>query len=502
MKIINAKIVDPERDEICEGSLGIEGEEYDAKGAYVLPGFIDAHVHIESSHLTPSQFGRALIQHGTTTAVCDPHEIANVMGEEGLRFMLEDAKASPVDLFFELPSCVPATPNETNGAILTAADTARLFDKYTFIALGEMMNVPGVLNHDKEVMAKLAAAKARGKIIEGHFPFGMGEALKQYAAAGITSDHESCTAQEAIEKVAAGMTVFIREGSSARNLDALIGVVNETNEASFCFCADDISAADCVVRGDIINCVRRAVAQGMPPMRAVRLATLNAARYFGWAERGRIPTGELTDLVIVKDLQAFEVIDVIKDGRLVAVKNSVHLPDLTALHVAAPKQGEQLIGVLSTEIVTKRIVYDGSQEIAHLVVIERHGKNGNIATANCTGTNLQRGAIATTIAHDSHNLIILGTNENDMRTAAHELAKCGGGATVVIDGEVRALFPMRVAGLMSDASASDVAALDSAFKLAAKETGCTLPEPLITLSFLALPVIPEIRLTDKGLVIL
>ena len=477
-------------------------------GFYRLPTFIDAHVHVESSHLTPTRFGRLIAAQGTLTAICDPHEIVNVMGESGLDFMLADAQNSPADLRFTLPSCVPATPFETSGATLSAADTARLFAVHPeLIALGEMMNVPGVLANDPEVLGKIAAAKAVGKRIDGHFPGGRGEALLHYAAAGISSDHETLTADEALEKVAAGMTVFIREGSAAKNLADLLPAVGDANWERFCFCTDDISAADLLSSGGIINCIRTAVRLGMDPERAVALATMNPARHYGLTLSDR-------DYVVVKDLTDFEIVRVVKNGRplpppgnsavSVPPSNTVHLHDLSGhgFRAPEPKDGRlDVIGVMDGSLITEHLRRDPSDtnDLALLTVIERHGKNGNIASAWTARTGLRQGAIATTVAHDHHNLLVLGNDADDIRTAATHLAALGGGQCVVLNGKVLADLPLPIAGLMSASPATEVAAQIEALKTAARQTGSTLTDPFATLSFLALPVIPALKLTDCGL---
>ena len=477
-------------------------------GLYRLPAFIDAHVHVESSHLTPARFGRLIAAQGTLTAICDPHEIVNVMGEAGLDFMLADAKRSPADLRFTLPSCVPATPFETSGAALSAADTARLFAAHPeLIALGEMMNVPGVLADDPEVLGKIAAAKAAGKRIDGHFPGGRGEALSRYAAAGISSDHESLTADEALEKVAAGMTVFIREGSAAKNLADLLPAVTDANWERFCFCTDDISAADLLSSGGIVNCIRTAVRLGMDPERAVALATVNPARHYGLTLSDR-------DYVVVRDLVQFEIVRVVKDGQslpasggddpLPPADNTVHLPDLSrhVFRAVAPKDGQlDVIGVLDGSLVTEHLRRDPSDtsDLTLLTVIERHGRDGDIASAWTARTGVSHGVIATTIAHDHHNLLVLGNNADDIRAAAAHLAALGGGQCVIFNGKVLADLPLPIAGLMSARSAADVATRIRALNAAARQTGCTLTDPFATLSFLALPVIPALKLTDQGL---
>ena len=478
-------------------------------GFYRLPAFVDAHVHVESSHLTPRQFGRAIAAQGTLTAVCDPHEIVNVMGERGLDFMLEDAKASPADLRFSLPSCVPATPFETSGAALSAADTARLFAAHPeLVALGEMMNVPGILSGDAEVLGKIAAAKAAGKPVDGHFPGGRDEPLARYAAAGISSDHESFDADEALAKVAAGLTVFIREGSAAKNLAALVPIVNDGNWERFCFCTDDISAEDLLASGGIVNCIRKAVALGMDPERAVALATVNPARHYGL---------ELSDqdYVVVRDLVDFEIVRVVKDGRPLVTAaatdddrrtwtSTVRLPDLAGRVFRAPEPKDgmlDVIGVVDGSLVTEHLrrAPDDTGDLALLTVVERHGKNGNVASAWTARTGLRRGAIASTVAHDHHNLLVLGNGADDIRVAAAHLARLGGGQCVVMDGEVVADLPLPVAGLMSSRPAEEVAAKTKALREAARLTGCTLADPFATLSFLSLPVIPALKLTDLGL---
>ena len=477
-------------------------------GLYRLPAFIDAHVHVESSHLTPARFGRLIAAQGTLTAICDPHEIVNVMGEDGLDFMLADARRSPADLRFTLPSCVPATPFETSGAALSAADTARLFAVHPeLIALGEMMNVPGILADDPEVLGKIAAAKAAGKRIDGHFPGGRGAALSRYAAAGISSDHESLTADEALEKVAAGMTVFIREGSAAKNLADLLPAVTDANWERFCFCTDDISAADLLSSGGIINCIRTAVRLGMDPERAVALATVNPARHYGLSLSDR-------DYVVVRDLTDFEIVRVVKDGQplpppddsavSVPSPDTVHLPNLTGrvFRAPEPKDGRlDVIGVTDGSLVTEHLRRDPSDtdDLALLTVIDRHGKNGNVASAWTARTGLRHGAIATTVAHDHHNLLVLGNDADDIRAAAAHLASLGGGQCVVLNGKILADLPLPIAGLMSASPAADVATRIETLKTAARQTGCTLSDPFATLSFLALPVIPALKLTDRGL---
>lgn len=469
---------------------------------YRLSGFVDAHVHIESSHLRPSEFGRMLAANGTFAAVCDPHEIVNVAGEAGLDFMLADARHSPARLFFTLPSCVPATGFETSGARIDAAATARIFDEHPeLVALGEMMDFPSVLAGAPEALAKIRAALTRGRRVDGHFPGGCGEAIRTYAAAGVTSDHETMTAEEARGKIAAGMTVFIREGSSARNLAAILPAVTDSNWERFCFCSDDLSAADLAQGRGIIDCVRKAVRLGMNPERAVAMASVNAARHFGIEI-------DPEAYVEVRDLTDFEIVRTVPPRRLSAdgrsadagrLRTSVRLPSLAHFAFPAVFSSPFAIGVDPAQILTEKVELRPGDSFLRLAVVERHGVNGNIAYARVVGAGFFHGALASTIAHDSHNVIVLGDNDADMLCAVGRLAEIGGGAAAVADGGVCAELPLPIGGLMADADAESVAAADERLRLEMRRLGCTLPEPLTTLSFLALPVIPHLRLTDRGL---
>ena len=475
------------------------------KDGYRLPGLVDAHVHVESSHLRPCEFGRLLAARGTFAAVCDPHEIVNVAGETGLAFMLADARRSPARLFFTLPSCVPATGFETSGACIDAAETARLFDAYPeLIALGEMMDYPSVLAGRDEARAKIRAAVDRGRRVDGHFPGGRGEAVLAYARAGVSSDHETMSADEARDKIAAGMTVFIREGSSARNLEAVLPAVTDDNWRHFCFCTDDLSAADLAQGRGILDCVRKAVRLGMDSERAVAIASDNAVRHFG------LPVDPEACLV-VRDLVDFEIVRVVpprlapsvSDATVEAdsLRASVRLPSLDGFSfprqlTAGPRMA---IGIRPTEVLTDKVELRAGDAFLRLAVVERHGVNGNIAYAPVVGAGPFHGALATSVAHDSHNVIVMGDNDADMRRAVVRLGELGGGAVATVDGEVLAALPLPIGGLMSDADAASVAEADGRLRREVRRLGCTLPEPLTSLSFLALPVIPHLRLTDRGL---
>ncbi len=474
---------------------------------YRFPGLVDAHVHIESSHLRPSEFGRMLATQGTFAAVCDPHEIVNVAGEAGLDFMLADARHSPAQLFFALPSCVPATEFETSGARIDAAATARILDAHPeLVALGEMMDFPSVLAGADEACAKICAALSRGRRVDGHFPGGGGAEIRAYAASGVTSDHETVTAAEALGKIAAGMTVFIREGSSARNLAAVLPAVTDANWRQFCFCTDDLSAADLAQGRGILDCVRKAVRLGMNPERAVAIASENAVRHFGLAvdPEAYVEVRDLVDFELVRMVPPRVSAAGVADSADLArpLHDSVRLPSLAGFAFPAfPAAAEcrLAIGVRPTEIVTEKAVLRRGEACLRLAVIERHGVNGNVAYAPVVGAGAFHGALATTIAHDSHNVVVLGDNDADMLRAVTRLGEIGGGAVAAADGEIRAELALPLGGLMSEDGAEVVAAADARLRREVRSLGCSLPEPLTTLSFLALPVIPHLRLTDRGL---
>ena len=487
-------------------------ETVDLRGRYLLPGFIDAHIHIESSHMTPQAFGRAVLQKGTCAVVADPHEIANVAGEEGIDFMVEDAKKSPIDIFFMLPSAVPATNKETAGAEINATDTARLLEKYpSFPGLGELMNVPGILFGDPEVENKIHAAQ--GRILDGHCP-GLGNReLAAYAAAGINSDHECISAAEAQEKLANGITVFMREGSSAKNLDALLPVINDYNHSRICFCSDDINATDINAHGDILNCIKKAVAFGIDPVRAVEMATINTANHFQLKNRGAIAPGYIADIVAVSDLENFTIESVWKNGIAFTDANAILKEQTFGTFVlknknisfpqANGKENMRVIRVLKEQIVTAETIYPVAErkdhDIANLYVLERYGKNGNIGYALIEGFGLKSGAIASSVAHDSHNLLILATNDEEARFAAKTMEEMGGGMCVVENGTVKAAMDLPVGGLMCTEKAQTIAAKEEELAKAAAELGIALTSPFMTLAFMALPVIPKLKLTDKGL---
>lgn len=481
-------------------------------GCYILPGLIDAHVHIESSHMTPQAFGRAVLKKGTCTVIADPHEIANVAGAKGIAFMIEDAKAAPIDIFFMLPSAVPSTDKETAGATINAADTAALLEKYPNLkGLGELMNVPGVLYGDPEVAAKIEAAQ--GRILDGHCPGLDNRELAAYIAAGIRSDHESVTPSEAAEKLANGITLLMREGSSAKNLDALLPLIDDHNHSRICFCADDINASDIYEHGDILHCLRKAVAFGIPPARAVEMATINAANHYRLANRGAIAPGYIADLVAVSDLTDFQIRGVWKNGKAFIDNEEAPKPQSLGTFTLKnsipvfPSKGNaknaRVIQAYNGQIITGEEIYHtkelSNHDIAQLYVMERHGKNGNIGYALIEGFGLKKGAIASSVAHDSHNLLILAANNAEAAFAAKTMEIMGGGMCVVENGNIKAKMKLPVGGLMCTEKEISVAAKEKSLAKAAKELGCTMDSPFMSLAFMALPVIPKLKLTDQGL---
>lgn len=498
-------------------------------GQYVLPGFIDGHVHIESSLLSVHEFVRLVLVHGTTTVVADPHEIANVLGRRGVEYLLRSSVGLPVDVFLMAPSCVPATGMETAGAELGARDVAALLSLDRVIGLGEVMNYPGVVFGDDEVLAKLAAARAAGRVVDGHAPGVVGQTLQAYAAAGVESDHECVGPQEAKEKLRAGMRVMVREGSAARNLLALLPVLNDFSLRRVMFVTDDNHPEELLRAGHLDVVLRKAVAHGMNPVAAVQLVTLNPAEYFRLRDRGAVAPGYCADLVVVGDLPRFDVRQVYKSGALVAeerrvvvrlapmkdarVLGTVKVKALTAKSFAIKAEGDlcRAIRLVPDQVITEehfvqpkvvkgQVVADSERDILKLAVVERHSASGRVGLGLVSGFGLKKGSLGTTVAHDSHNIIIIGTDDCDMLRAARELVRMGGGYVAVADGKVAARLALPVAGLMSIEPAEEVVAALRRLLDKAHVWGSRLSNPFITLSFLALPVIPELKLTDRGLV--
>ena len=504
----------------------------DLGGAYVTPGLIDAHVHIESSLCVPAHFAAAVGPRGVTTAVIDPHEIANVIGLDGIRFMAESAANLPLHAVVMASSCVPATQMESNGAILAAHDLAALLREGVVYGLAEVMNYPGVIQGDPDMLGKLDAF--RGRPVDGHAPLVTGPALNAYVAAGVGSEHECTTVDEAAEKLARGLYVLIREATNAHNLDALLPLINPANSRRICFCTDDRMPQDLLEQGSIDYMIRRAITYGIDPVEAIRLATLNSAEWFGLHERGAIAPGRIADLVVVDDLAEFRARQVYAGGELVAaegrllravepnagnsvlrgtgVRGSVNVA-WSSLDLRIPARGKRIrvIGARENQLVTDTrmvdatvtngyVVADPARDLLKMAVIERHHGLPSRGLGFIQGFGLQRGAIAGTVAHDHHNLVVIGADDGAMLTAARAVADLGGGLAVVDGSRVTATLALPVAGLMSDRPIAEVAAAYDRLRGAAHALGSTLHDPFMAMSFMALEVIPTLKLTDRGLV--
>ena len=529
----NARIVNVFTSEIISGDVAVaEGmivgtgeysgkKEVDLQGKYVLPGFVNAHVHVESSMVTPEAYAMEELRHGTTTLITDPHEIVNVGGTEAIKDILAAAERSPANYYVMLPSCVPSTPFENSGAVLNAEDLIPFRDNEFVPGLGEMMNSVGVLAGDKDIMAKLDGFE--GMIVDGHFPMGTGKALNAYITAGIHTDHESISFEEALEKVRAGLAVLIREGSASRNLDDIVrGIVREgTDISGFAFCTDDKHLADIRRDGTIAYNIRRSIELGLDPIKAIKIATINAARIYGLKRIGAVACGYKADLVVVDELEKMNIVQVYKDGvPFEEIKppkgkysdiliDNVNIAPITEEAFYIPeRENYSVIGIVNKQIVTKKLTYNNEQlkegisdgSIRKIAVIERHYKTGNCAAAYIKGYGLRHGAVASTVAHDSHNIVVVGDNDPDMYTAVIRLKSIGGGYVIVGDGKIIGELPLRLGGLMSlkkaDAFIPELdAVIEKAFEMGVNRE----IDPFITLSFMALPVIPELRITDCGL---
>ncbi len=498
----------------------IEGE-FDT---YILPGLVDSHIHIESSMLTPSRFAEAVLPHGTTAVVTDPHEIANVLGIDGINFMRNDAGQSPLKVFFTAPSCVPATDFETSGANLNSDAIKELLENDDIVALGEMMNFPGVIFNVPEVMKKIQYAHNSKKPVDGHCPGLTGDDLKKYTGAGITTDHECTSLEEAEEKAALGMKIQIREGSSAKNMETLYKLAKKNDN---CFLVSDDIHADDLLSGHMNKKLKKIVSLGIDPLTAVKMATVNPVNHYG-LKCGLVQPGDPADIAVVNNLTDFNVIETYVDGRL-AAKDSKSLfkpgpvkpENIFDLKEKFPedfkissgiKTGSaevRVIKVIENQIVTKgttaflkvtdgEVLPDRENDILKIAVVERYGLN-NISAGFIKGFRLTRGAIASSVAHDSHNIVVVGTNDADMAKAVGTMKEMKGGVVVTADNKVVEKLPLPIAGLMSEKSADSLAEDLSKINDAAKSIGCCLHSPLMTLSFMALPVIPELKITDKGL---
>jgi adenine deaminase len=500
----------------------------DLKGRYVAPGLIDGHVHIESSMTCISEFARAVVVHGTTTVAADPHEIANVLGSKGIEYMLQSAEQQPMNIYFTLPSCVPATDMETAGARLTAEDLRPFLNNEKIVALAEMMNFPGVIYRDPDVLDKINFARQQKKPIDGHAPGLKGRELYAYIAAGIQSDHECTTRQEAKEKLMAGMYIMIRQGTGAKNLQALLPAVNARTARRMMWCSDDRHPHDLIADGHIDSIVREAIQSGLDPVLAIQMATLNPAEYFGLNHLGALAPGRQADLVVFSDINNPVAEQVYHRGILTAEQGKmfpeIQIPPTATIppsmqvdlqkvdfSILAEHKRMRVIEIVPDQLIThqrieqvpvknKQAVGDPSKDLLKIAVVERHKGTGNIGKGFVKGFGLKRGALASSVAHDSHNIIIVGTTDDDMQAALEAVVQMGGGLAVVSDTELLAGLALPVAGLMSLEPVQLVRdQLDSLIGVA-HDMGSTLKEPFMTLSFLALPVIPELKLTDLGLV--
>lgn len=498
----------------------------DLKGAYLAPSLIDGHFHVESSMLTAPEFARAVVPHGTGAVVIDPHEYANVLGLDGIRYVLESTKNLAVDFFIMLPSCVPATHLETAGAKLTADDLKLMIHDERIAGVAELMNFPGVFLGFKSELAKIAAGK--GKAIDGHAPGLRGKNLNAYALAGVRSDHESVEVEEAREKLRLGMHILLREGSTERNLDHLLPLINAHNSQNCSFATDDKLAGDLVNEGHIDHAVRKAIKGGVPPITALQIATINTARHYRLHNLGAIAPRYWADFIVFDDLKNFRVRQTYKKGVLVADNGKylakqpkkVSLPRSTMNLRFSPKdfvvksEGKKkirVIEIIPNQIVTKEVIVspkaengeiaaDPSRDILKMVVIERHRATGNVGVGFVRGFKLKKGAIGSTVAHDAHNVIVAGTSDADILRVIQELERLQGGQVAVVDGKVKAELPLPIAGLVTDQTLSKAMKLIADLNAAAHAMGCDLEAPFMTLSFLALSPIPALKLTDQGLI--
>ena len=498
----------------------------DLRGSYLAPSLIDGHFHVESSMLTVPEFARAVVPHGTGAAVIDPHEYANVLGLDGIRYILESSKKLPLDFFIMLPSCVPATPLETAGARLTADDLKLMIADERVAGVAELMNFPGVFLGAKSELAKIDAGK--GKCVDGHAPGLRGKNLNAYVLAGVRSDHESVEVEEAREKLRLGMHILLREGSTERNLAHLLPLINSHNAQNCSFATDDKLAGDLVHEGHIDHCVRKAIRLGLPPISALQIATINPARHYRLQNLGAIAPRFWADFIVFDDLKKFSVRQVYKKGVLVAedgrflgrtpakigsprgTMNLRYQPGDFSVKAGGGKK-IKVIEIVPQQIVTKtaivtpkvedgEIVADTGRDILKLVVVERHRATGNVGVGFVRGFKLKRGALGSTVAHDAHNVVVAGTNDADMLFAIQQLERMQGGQVAVANGKIKAELPLPIAGLVSDRPLKEVMKRIDDLNAAARSLGCDLDAPFMTLSFLSLSPIPSLKLTDQGLI--
>ena len=523
-EIYRSDIVIHDRHVVALGAEYHGEQELDLEGKFVAPGLIDAHVHIESSLVTPPEFARAVLPHGVTTVITDPHEIANVLGLEGMRYMLERAKHGLLNMYVMASSCVPATDMETSGARLEADDLGQLLGHPWVLGLAELMNYPGVAFGDEGMLDKIALF--RHLALDGHAPDMSGPMLNAYVAAGVQSEHECTTVDEALEKLRLGLTIFVREGTTTRNLLPLLPLITSENQGAICFCTDDRMPADLLDDGSIDHMIRLAIANGVDPVTAIRMGSYNTAKHFGLKKHGAIAPGKYADLVVLADLRNFAPEMVYRGGKLVAENGAMTWPrqaprpiNLRAsLNIASAEhdfsikaEGDRVhvIATVPDQVVTDNrlaparivdgmAVSDVKRDILKFAMVERHRASGRIGKAFIQGFGLKRGAIAGTVAHDHHNLAVIGVDDESMRAAVRAIVAMGGGL-VAVDGEqVLARLPLPVAGLLSESPIETVRQQYDSLIAAAKDMGSHLTDPFMVMSFMGLEVIPKLKLTDQG----
>ena len=550
MKLLlkNAQIVNVFTDRLETANVLIDGEkiigvgEYndtdadkvrDLSGKIICPGFIDGHIHVESTMLTPPELARVCLPCGTTAIVADPHEIANVCGFSGIVYMLEASEDLPLSVYIMLPSCVPSTPFDETGAVMEAEELRVLYSHPRVLGLGEMMNYPGVLADDPKVMQKISEAHELGKLVNGHAPLLGGRGLDKYIAAGISDDHECSTIDEAVERISKGQHVMIRQGTAAKNLEALLPLFDEPWSRRCILVTDDRHPADLISEGHIDNIIRSAVKAGKSPLTAIRMASLQTAEYFGLKSVGAVAPGYRADLLVLDDLETVKVCDVYCGGRLAVpegkvidfkkpeirsdirktVRNSFYLDELSPADFYIEPEGSRcrVIKITPGQLLTDEWIaeidfnrangIDIKRDILKLAVIERHLNTGHKGIGFISGIGMKKGAIASSVSHDAHNLIVIGTNDEDMASAANRICAMGGGNVVVSEGKIIAEMPLPEAGLMSDLSAAEIAAQNEEVRMAVHKLGASAEiEPFMNMAFLSLPVIPSLKMTTLGLV--
>jgi adenine deaminase len=510
-----------------DGYRGLK--ERDLQGRWLAPGLIDGHMHIESTMLVLSEFAKIVIPRGVSSVMLDPHEFANVMGVAGIRYILESSRGLPLSAYVMISSCVPASSFESPYRVLMADDLIPLLENEQVLGLAEMMNMPGILQGDEQLLAKIVATQKHDLVVDGHAPGLTGRDLCAYATAGIMSDHECSTLEEARQRIRQGMWLMIREGSAARNLDTLLPLVKELHPPRVFFVTDDRDPQDLTTRGHIDSMVRRAIEMGLDPIEAIRLASYNTAQYFRLYDRGAVAPNFVADLVVLDDLNTFKVESVYKEGKLVAqdgrllvnapavtftgVTDTVHIGnvDENDLRISGKPGLIEVIGIEPGQITTKHlqeeasirdgeIVADPERDLLKLAVIERHHASGKVGLGIVKGFGLRKGALASSVAHDAHNLVIVGVSNSDILRAARVLEEMDGGFACVVDGEVHAKVPLPYGGLVSPLPAHELVQQLHSLDAAAAELGCRLQHPCMTLSFLSLSVIPSLKLTDQGLI--